>query len=164
MDSNYPGGPRVLHTLPGRLRVHLPGSSRQGRNHLESRLRQVRGIHSARASTLTDNVLIHFDPATTNPATLLSALFPAQRPALDPALFHPPSRTPGSRKGSALVAMVRRLLDLWPGCSPLEVGLRGLLGSRMAKRFLALADVLVHLLTGRPHRLPLSCARLAFAW
>jgi len=36
----------VLHTLPGRVRIHVPQWSGQGKRSLETQLRQIQGVHS----------------------------------------------------------------------------------------------------------------------
>ena len=66
--------PRLVHALPGRMRVHLAGWPRAGQCAVEARLRQVPGVHSVQANPLTGNVLIHFDPATTDERTLLAVV------------------------------------------------------------------------------------------
>ncbi len=50
--------PRVVHTLPGRLRVHVPEWSGQGKRSIETQLRQVQGVRSVQANNLTSNILI----------------------------------------------------------------------------------------------------------
>ena len=57
---------RLVHAVPGRVRLHLPGSSGQGLRHAEVQLRQMPGVRSARANPLTGNVLVYFDPAATH--------------------------------------------------------------------------------------------------
>ena len=66
--------PQVLHTLPGRIRVHLSGWSEQGASALEMHIRQIQGVRLVQATPATGNVLISFDPAKTNEATLLQDL------------------------------------------------------------------------------------------
>jgi hypothetical protein len=63
-----------MHSLPGRMRVHLTGWSREGHGAVEARLRQVPGVHSVQANPLTGNVLIHFDPTATDAQTLLAVV------------------------------------------------------------------------------------------
>src|SRR3954447_18161044 len=65
---------RIVHRLPGRVRVHLPGWEGEGQRVLEARLRRMRGVHYVRCSTLTRNVLVHFDPYATNDEFVLAAL------------------------------------------------------------------------------------------
>lgn len=67
--------PRVLHnTVPGRVRVHVPGWSGQGKRSIETRLREVQGVRSAQANALTGNILIQFDPQVTHEQTILAML------------------------------------------------------------------------------------------
>ncbi len=66
--------PQVLHTVPGRVRVHLPGWLGQGKRSLEKQLRQVQGVRSVQANPLTGNILIQFDPVVTSEQYLLELL------------------------------------------------------------------------------------------
>ncbi len=66
--------PCILHTIPGRLRVHLPGWGGQGKRNIETRLRQVEGVQNVQANALTGNVLIQFDPAVTNEQSILAVV------------------------------------------------------------------------------------------
>ena len=54
--------PKVLHSLPGRVRISLPGWFGEGRREIESRLSQLSGVDSAQASEVTRNVLVRFNP------------------------------------------------------------------------------------------------------
>jgi cation-transporting P-type ATPase I len=87
--------PRVLHTVPGRMRVHVPEWSGQGKQNLEAELHQVQGVRSVQANPLTGNILIQFDPHATNEQTILQAVHqldlhpqgvPDKEPAPPPAL------------------------------------------------------------------------------
>src|SRR5438874_4812888 len=58
-----------LHTaLPGRARVHVAAlkGSREHEHLLDHGLAVTPGVASAKASHLTGNVLVHFDPAATS--------------------------------------------------------------------------------------------------
>ncbi|CAA9443468.1 MAG: FUPA24 P-type ATPase [uncultured Rubrobacteraceae bacterium] len=74
MSLAVAGEPRVVHAIPGRMRVHLPGWEGRGPRGLEARLRRVQGVSSARANPLTGNVLIRFDPAATDDEDVLRAV------------------------------------------------------------------------------------------
>ena len=63
-----------MHSLPGRMRMHLAGWPRAGQCAVEARLCQVPGVHSVQANPLTGNVLIHFDPTATDERTLLAVV------------------------------------------------------------------------------------------
>jgi hypothetical protein len=63
-----------VHSLPGRMRMHLAGWPRAGQCAVEARLCQVRGVHSVQANPLNGNVLIHFDPTATDEQTLLAVV------------------------------------------------------------------------------------------
>src|SRR5437763_215648 len=66
--------PRIVHALPGRMRVHLPGWEGRGQRGLETSLRRMRGISDVRSSPLTRNVLVRFDPDVTDDETILTAV------------------------------------------------------------------------------------------
>lgn len=66
--------PRLIHALPGRVRVHLPEWTGRGQRTLETRLRQVPGVRSAQANPLTGNLLVCFDPAVTDDQMVLAAV------------------------------------------------------------------------------------------
>ncbi len=71
MSSTVAEEPRILHTLPGRIRVHLSQWSGKGKRRLEMQIRQVQGVRSVQANDLTHNVLIQYDPAAIDEQTLL---------------------------------------------------------------------------------------------
>jgi hypothetical protein len=66
--------PQVLHAVPGRLRVHLPGWSGDGAAHLEQRLRRLPGVRRVQANPLTGNILTVFDAAAGAREGILAAL------------------------------------------------------------------------------------------
>jgi calcium-translocating P-type ATPase len=66
--------PRVLHAVPGRLRVHLPGWLGGGRLQIERHLHRLTGVQRVEANPITGNVLIGFDLKATDQNTLLAAL------------------------------------------------------------------------------------------
>src|SRR5437763_1707305 len=70
--------PRIVHTLPGRVRVHLPGWEGRGQRGLETSLRRIRGVSDVRSSPLTRNVLVGFDPQVTDDETILTAVQPLE--------------------------------------------------------------------------------------
>jgi uncharacterized membrane protein YbaN (DUF454 family) len=61
---------RVVHSSPGRLRVHCPDPGEP----LLARLRGVPGVRSVEASAWTGNLLIQFDPRRTSETALLAEL------------------------------------------------------------------------------------------
>ena len=65
---------RIVHKLPGRVRVHLPGWEGQRQRSLEARLRGMRGVNDLRSSTLTRNLLVRFDPEATDDESVLAAV------------------------------------------------------------------------------------------
>ena len=50
---------RVLHSLPGRIRVHLPGWSGKGRRQLEKSLRQLEGVFDEKTTPLAVGEILH---------------------------------------------------------------------------------------------------------
>ncbi len=63
--------PSVLHALPRRMRLHLPGWSGAGQSMLETHLCQIPGVQRVQANSLTGNVLIHFDTNVTDQQPIL---------------------------------------------------------------------------------------------
>lgn len=74
MDMVAIQSPRILSLLPGRVRVHLADWSGLTSIELETQLACVDGVRSVRASSLTGNVLIHFDLRRLSIGTLLRVL------------------------------------------------------------------------------------------
>lgn len=68
----------LVRSLPGRMRVHLQGWSEQEQCGMMTHLRRTPGVKDARASSLTGNILIHFDPAVTDAESLLLVLHTLQ--------------------------------------------------------------------------------------
>jgi cation-transporting ATPase I len=68
------GKPRILSSIPGRIRIHLPHWSGHGQRRVEQRIRKLSGVRRVEANSLTGNILIGFDPQTTNASAILSAL------------------------------------------------------------------------------------------
>ena len=63
--------PSLVHSVPGRVRVHLPALTPQNRRELENALRHQPGIDSVQANPDTGNVLIRFAPGSLDgPAVL----------------------------------------------------------------------------------------------
>jgi hypothetical protein len=68
---------RIVHALPGRLRVHLPRLS--AATHAEvgralSPLRRLAGVRRVSASPITGNVLVTYDPCRIDESRLLATL------------------------------------------------------------------------------------------
>ena len=79
MKTTRTENPRVIHALPGRVRVHCPGWSGEDLAWVEQRLAQLPGVRAAQSHPLTRNVLIHFNPQVINDRRLLEALTPGGR-------------------------------------------------------------------------------------
>ncbi|MDQ2798429.1 MAG: hypothetical protein M3Y13_02155, partial [Armatimonadota bacterium] len=71
--------PSLVHSVPGRVRVHLPALSAGNRRELENALRHQPGIQSVQANPDTGNVLIRFSPGLTDSRTVLDTVSAAAR-------------------------------------------------------------------------------------
>src|SRR5215204_3604644 len=69
-----PATPRVVHELPGRLRVHAPEWAQAPPGRLEQRLASLAGVAHVRVSASTGNVLVCFDSSRLQRDRLLAAL------------------------------------------------------------------------------------------
>lgn len=87
--------PRIVHSLPGRIRVHVPGWKGQEKRRIEAQLRGMMGVQRVQANALTGNMLIYFDPSVTNEQAILAAVWildvdmtaePVQEPPLPPVM------------------------------------------------------------------------------
>ncbi|GCE16296.1 HMA2 domain-containing protein [Dictyobacter kobayashii] len=54
--------PCVVHATTGRIRVHVPGWSGQGKRYIEMQLHQVQGIQRIQANPVTGNILVLLIP------------------------------------------------------------------------------------------------------
>lgn len=81
--------PRVLHTTPGRMRVHIPNWEGQGKRDIEAQVRQLPGVQRVQANSLTGNLLILFDSSVTDEPTILEKVR-----TLDTHLDEQPEREP----------------------------------------------------------------------
>ena len=90
--------PRVVHSLPGRARVHLPQWSGTTARSLERSLCELEGVDSVRASARTGNILVHFDRGATDEAVVVSELERLARsaPAQDEVAIEAAARSQGS--------------------------------------------------------------------
>src|SRR5258708_33060640 len=61
-----------LHTVAGRVRIHVPEWSGEGKRSLEANLRQVEGVRGVQANAVTGNILIQLDPTVTSSQNLLT--------------------------------------------------------------------------------------------
>ncbi|MEO7021688.1 MAG: HMA2 domain-containing protein, partial [Ktedonobacteraceae bacterium] len=81
--------PRVLHALPGRVRVHLPGWTGQGKRSIEKQLRQVWGVQRVQTNPLTSNILVQFDWTITNEQAIIDLVR-----AIEIDIVNPPDKEP----------------------------------------------------------------------
>jgi cation-transporting ATPase I len=90
--------PRIVHALPGRVRVHLPGWEGRSQHALETALRRMRGVSDVRSSPLTRNVLIRFDPEATDDESILLALRELEWGGEDEEVEEEPEAPPTQRE------------------------------------------------------------------
>jgi cation-transporting ATPase I len=81
MASSMSVKPHILSSIPGRIRIHLPHWSGKGQRCLEQHVRKLPGVRRVEANSLTGNILIGFDPQTTNENALVTALNTLSEPA-----------------------------------------------------------------------------------
>ncbi len=138
--------PQVLHAVPGRLRVHLPGWSGRNGPHIEGRLRQLPGVRRAEANPLTKNVLAVFDAAAVGRDSILAALRDAV-PSAAAAPEAPPPPPVVAESGEGRVRRARiavRGLDRDPNLARRVLGrLRRRLGVVQAEASVLTGRVLV---------------------
>lgn len=65
---------RVLHSVTGRIRVHIQGWSGLGQRSIEKQLHQIPGIRRIQANPATGNVLVIFDPTLLSEHAILQAI------------------------------------------------------------------------------------------
>jgi copper chaperone CopZ len=66
--------PQIVHTLPGRVRVHLPGWSGRESRWLEMALGRLPGVQAVQVNPVTRNALVRYDPSATGISRILAAL------------------------------------------------------------------------------------------
>ncbi|MDQ2799870.1 MAG: haloacid dehalogenase, partial [Armatimonadota bacterium] len=93
---------QLVHSVPGRVRVHLPELSPHNQRDLETALRRQPGIQSVRANSDTSNLVIRFASDATDSRSVLamvralalsatSSLRNGHKPIREPAPAAPPS-------------------------------------------------------------------------
>ncbi|GEM_PF-3662984 len=70
---------RVVHSIPGRIRIHVPMSQRiptEWKQSLENldRLKNLAGIQEVSFSVITGNALIHYDPEKISEKEIIETL------------------------------------------------------------------------------------------
>jgi len=66
--------PRLLHAIPGRIRVHLPDLSDQEVRAAESAIRRLPGVRAVEATPLTGNALVLYDRHATSADAILGGV------------------------------------------------------------------------------------------
>lgn len=85
--------PRVLRSLPGRVRIHAPGWVPAQRYAIDSHLRELRGVERVDANAATGNVLVTYDPRVIDERRILEALRPAEISRLKEEPVQAPERS-----------------------------------------------------------------------
>ena len=98
--------PEVIHALPGRLRVHLPGWSGQGKSSLETHIRRIKGVEHVQATPATGNILLSFDSAKINEPTLLESLQRLDLPTIQAQAHVTPPHTVKEKCGRLIRARI----------------------------------------------------------
>lgn len=111
----------LIHSVPGRVRIHVPEGSDLCPNEVERRAQRLSGVHSVVANPLTRNVLIRFHPQRVSPESLLALLQPGRK--LSPRPRSGGRSKPGSAGPLAVLghgpAIVGLILSLVSCSSPL---------------------------------------------
>ncbi len=124
----------VVHSLPGRIRIHLHNCADDEWKRIEQTIGRVQGVQRVRANRLTGNLLINYDTAFTHGQIVLDAaqkaviLVPcvsrgesgSQRISRCPIAGAPRMRWDGELDSGPLVMP---MLHLVYSCSPLGTGM-----------------------------------------
>jgi cation-transporting ATPase I len=99
--------PHVVHAIPGRMRVHLPGWEGRRQRGVEAWLRRVPGVRSVRANPLTGNVLIRFDLTLTNDEAILTAVRGLELDGVSSEVGEEPAPPPAQRERRGRIGRAR---------------------------------------------------------
>lgn len=111
----------IIHSLPGRLRIHLADEPLDDKCNYLAVLGQERGFRSARIDRWTGNVLVYYDTAVTDEATILHALRPAELPTSPPPRTRLGARTAvrgAERPQPDPIRVVLPVLHMVYSCTP----------------------------------------------
>jgi hypothetical protein len=173
------GSVRLVHALPGRVRIHVSALGPADASPLEQRLLHIPGVRAVRVYPRTKNLLIHFDPRLLTAQVLLDVV-----PAFDlvcAACRQPrpqgPARptpspvggvravgdaaemvlaavrhvaAPGGVPAAACLATALGALALLERVGWLREQLRGLFGRPLADLLFRAAEIVANVLAGRP--------------
>lgn len=137
----------ILHRLPGRVRIRLPGWGGSGKRSIESSLCAAVGITGAKANQTTRNVLVDFDPDAIDESKVLALVSRLDTSANQPGLPDESTQRDGPRP----------LVESEAGQQRARIAVRGLeqdlrLASRLVerlKRLPGVSDAIADPLTGR---------------
>ena len=77
------GASQIVHSLVGRVRIHLPAWDTGAEGWVAHQLRSLPGINKVEANQLTRNVLVQFDPSITDQEAILNHLANMGAPPAD---------------------------------------------------------------------------------
>ena len=140
--------PRILHSLPGRVRIHAPAISVLGAAALEEALGCVDGVRRAHASALTRNVLVEFDQERLDERGVLARLRSLSRRR------KPRSRSPQTTQRATAITSVEA--DSPDSALQTSVRRRARVAVRGLDRDPSLSSRLVKRLSRRPEVLRVS--------
>ena len=96
LEEEFPArNPRVVHSLPGRVRVHFPHWREPGRQQIQEQLHRLPGVLKVKASAATRNVLFLYDQQQVSEQGLLEQLRQLCAPPENPA--RPPRNSPAKK-------------------------------------------------------------------
>jgi Heavy metal associated domain 2 len=116
-EESRPSSSRVVHALPGRVRVHVAALRRADPRTAEARLAAAAGVRRVRANANTGNILIEFDPGRVDEAGVVALAGAAVSRAVAPrrpsggGVPHPDARG-GTGAGRSPAATLGRLLTI----------------------------------------------------
>jgi hypothetical protein len=104
-----------LHSVPGRVRLHVPqikGNAAAARA-VEAEFSRLTGVSRVESREVTGSVVIHYDPKATNCDALLSKIGVSSRPAVPFARQRQPAAlgVPAKPSGKIAEAIVWHLVE-----------------------------------------------------
>jgi calcium-translocating P-type ATPase len=113
MTAAVAEAPHLVHSVPGRVRIHWPGPLERQQRTVEAQLRQLPGVRRVEANPLTGNILILYNLAATDESALVDAVRSLTTSQPTPAAPDRPPATTGPlpEEEPARLSMVRTRHD-----------------------------------------------------